>query len=74
MMNCLRERFKQRKRHASKVCKQKGWSELDKWIVEEGARRRPNILYIDKLEMIYCVIPKVITGHTLRYKGRASFL
>ena len=55
----LRERFKQRKKHANKVCKRKGWTGLDKWLVEEGVRRRPNILYIDELKMIYCVIPKV---------------
>ena len=59
-----RERFKQRKKHASKVCKQKGWTGLDQWLVEEGVRRRPNILYIDQLKMIYCVIPKVMLRPT----------
>ena len=35
---------------------------LDEYLVEEGKRRRPNILYIDEYKLIYCVIPK--TGCT----------
>ena len=32
---------------------------MQKYHVETAARRRPNILYIDKYKLIYCVIPKV---------------
>ena len=41
------------------VCDAEGISGLDRFHVETASRRRPNILYIDKYKLIYCVIPKV---------------
>lgn len=55
----VEERFKLRKMRAEKVCDANQWTGLDQYLVEEGARRRPNILYVDKYKMLYCVIPKV---------------
>ena len=55
----VEERFKLRKLRAEKVCEANQWTGLDQYLVEEGVRRRPNILYVDKYKMLYCVIPKV---------------
>lgn len=55
----VEERFKLRKMRAERVCEANQWTGLDQYLVEEGARRRPNILYVDKFKMLYCVIPKV---------------
>ena len=53
------KRFAERNLHLKNVCKDEKLVGLDKYMVENGKRRRPNILYIDEYKLLYCVIPKV---------------
>ena len=54
-----KDRFASRKEHLLKSCRREGILGLENYLVEEKSLPRPNILYLDDYQLIYCGIPKV---------------
>ena len=55
----LKDRFADRKAHLLESCRREGILGLENYLVEEKSLPRPNILYLDEYQLIYCGIPKV---------------
>ena len=53
------DRFVHRRAHLVESCRREGILGLEKYLVEQKSMPRPNILYLDEYQLIYCAIPKV---------------
>jgi hypothetical protein len=58
----IKKRFSTRREHLIQACKNEGSIGMESYVIEEIDQPRPNLLYIDKYQIIFCAIPKVCTA------------